>query len=285
MSEREPGRGERVAPGRRPRKLAAVWDHARAMKPVTSVLMPAFRASASLAEAVGSALAQTEERLEVIVVDDGSPDPAADVLAHVRDPRLRLIRHERNLGVARARNTALAAARAPLVSQLDADDTWEPGYLEAVLPALDDPAVGLVYSNARIVGHPEGIEDYIGAAAPHPIDTFPKICDANPVPALTATMRTAAVLAAGAYPRGLRSSEDYYLYLSLAAAGWRFAYVDRMLARYRWPARADALGHDREAVGRAEARMWLRFATRHPLIPGPRRRARAALRAAPPGTS
>ncbi len=248
--------------------------------------MPAFRAPGTLSEAVGSALAQSNERLEVIVVDDGSPEPAAEVLAEVRDPRLRLLRHERNLGVAAARNTALAAARAPFVSQLDADDAWECDYLETVLPELEDPRVGLVYSNARIVGHPDGVEDYIGGPGPHPIDTFPKICDANPVPALTATMRTEAVRAVGGYPRGLRSSEDYFLYLSLAAAGWRFAYVDRMLARYRWPARREALGHDRDAVERAEARMWLRFALRHPFTPGPRRRARLALRrAGSPDTS
>ncbi|MBA3302144.1 MAG: glycosyltransferase [Thermoleophilaceae bacterium] len=238
--------------------------------------MPTFSASGTLAEAVGSALAQTEERLEVIVVDDGSPEPAAAALADVRDPRLRLIRHERNLGVAAARNAALAAARAPFVSQLDSDDAWEPDYLASVLPSFEDAGVGLVYSNARITGHPDGIEDYIGGAAPHPIDTFPKICEANPVPALTATMRTAAVRAVGGYPRGLRSSEDYYLYLSLAAAGWRFAYIDRMLARYSWPARAGALGYDRAAVQREERRMWLRFALRHPLTPGPRARVRSA---------
>lgn len=251
------------------------------MKPRVTVIVPAFRAGPTLGVAVASALAQSMPELEVVVVDDGSAEPAAAALSEVRDPRLRLFRNERNLGVSAARNTALGAARAPLVAQLDADDEWEPRHLEALLPCFEDGQVGLAYSNVRIAGHPDGVEDYIGAAHVHPIDTFPKLADANPVPSPTAVMRTDAVRAVGGYARRLRSSEDYHLYLKLARAGWRFAYVDEMTARYAWPAaRPGALGHDRLAVDRAELRMWLGFALRHPLTPGPRRRARRALGAA-----
>src|SRR3954447_11546631 len=96
--------------------------------------MPAYRANATIRESVSSALAQTVEDLEVIVVDDGSPEPVSSALHGIDDPRLRIIRHERNRKAPAARNTALAAARAPLVSQLDADDVWSPEYLEYVLP-------------------------------------------------------------------------------------------------------------------------------------------------------
>ena len=123
-------------------------------RPRTSVLMPAYRANATIRESVDSALAQTVGDLEVIVVDDGSPEPVADALADVRDPRLRLLRHDRNRKAPAARNTALRAARAPLVSQLDADDLWHPEYLENVLPRFDDPGVGLVYTNCDDRGAP-----------------------------------------------------------------------------------------------------------------------------------
>ena len=159
--------------------------------------MPAYRANATIRAAVESALAQTVEDFEVIVVDDGSPEPIADALADVRDARLRVLRHDRNRKAPAARNTALRAARAPLVSQLDADDLWEPSYLEHVLPRFDDPGIGLAYTNCRIVGHPLGHEDYIGDPSVHPMDRFPKIAEQNPVPALTATMRTSAVRAVG----------------------------------------------------------------------------------------
>jgi len=247
-------------------------------EPLTTVMMPAYNAEATIAESVRSVLAQTEPRLELIVVDDGSDVPVTNVLETIRDPRLRIVRHDRNRGPSAARNTALAAARAPLVSQLDADDLWEPDYLESVLPRFDEPDVGLVYTNATILGHPTGHDTYIFDPEPHPIDRFPKLAEQNPVPALTATMRKEAVSSVGGYARRLWLAQDYHLYLKLAAAGWRFAYVDRKLARFRWPEPTRGRTYDRRRHERYELAMWLAFAARHPLTPGPRRQVRTRVR-------
>jgi glycosyltransferase involved in cell wall biosynthesis len=227
---------------------------------------------------VESALAQTESRLELIVVDDGSRVPVTHVIGDIRDPRLRVLRHRRNRGPSAARNTALAVAHAPLVSQLDADDMWEPEYLETVLPRFEDPQVGLVYANATILGHPGGLDAYIVHPEVHPIDRFPKIAEQNPVPALTATMRTQAVRAVGAYAPWLWGVEDYHLYLKLAAAGWRFAYLHRRLARYRWPEPGRGVSYDHRRRELQELRMWLAFTVRHPATPGPRRQVRIRVR-------
>jgi glycosyltransferase involved in cell wall biosynthesis len=248
-------------------------------RPLTSVLMPVYRAEDTVREAVESVLAQTVENLELLVVDDGSPRPVSEALAGLDDPRLRVFRRRRNGGgPSAARNLALEHARAPLVSQLDADDAWEPDYLEHVLPRFDDPGVGLVYANAEILGHPTGHDTYIFDPSPHPIDHFPKLAEQNPVPALTATMRTEAVRAVGGYARWLPMAQDYHLYLRLARAGWRFVYVDRKLARYRWPEPSRGRTHDRRRHELCELRMWLAFALRHPLTPGPRRQVRVRLR-------
>ena len=240
--------------------------------------MPAYRNEETLRRSVESALSQTVGDLEVIVVDDASPIPCAEVLADVRDARLRIIRHDRNRNTAGARNTALRAARTPLVSQLDADDAWEPGYLEAVLPCFDDPRIGLAYTNCFIEGHPEGLDDYIGDPAPHPLDTFPKFAEACPVPALTGTMRRDAVLAAGGYARWAWGASDYHLYAKLICAGWRFAYVHERLARYRWPVAGKSKSADHRRVERGVLVMWMGFVARHPLTPGPRRQVRVRVR-------
>lgn len=245
--------------------------------PLTSVIMPAYRAEATVRGSVESALGQTVGDLEVIVVDDGSPEPVDEVLREVRDPRLRVLRHERNRGAPAARNTALAAARASLVSQLDADDLWKPEYLESVLPCFEDPRIGLVYTNCTILEHPTGHDDYIGDPSPHPIDRFPKLAEANPVPALTATMRRQAVLDVGGYAEWLWVCDDYHLYMKLARAGWRFAYVDRRLARYRWPLAERGQSYDRPAAERDELKMFAGFMLRHPLTPGPRNQVRRRL--------
>jgi glycosyltransferase involved in cell wall biosynthesis len=250
--------------------------------PRVTVLMPAHDGADTLLDAVRSVMAQTAGDLELVVVDDGSPRPLRSLLTEIRDRRLRVVRHARRRGAAAARNTALRCATSPLVAQLDADDMWEPGYLEAVLPAFDDPGVGLAYANAAIIGHPDGERDYIPDPAIHPLDRFPGLAVRNPIPSPTVTMRTAAVRAAGGWAGWLRGCEDYHVYLRLAAAGWRFAYVHRLLASYRWPTPA------RGKSGRLRRhRSWelaarLHFAARHPRVPGAapavRRAARRVLR-------
>jgi cellulose synthase/poly-beta-1,6-N-acetylglucosamine synthase-like glycosyltransferase len=241
-------------------------------------MMPAWNAEATVRESVESVLAQTVGDLELIVVDNASARPVRDVLAGVRDPRLRIVRHRRNLGTGGGRNTALRLARAPLVSQLDADDQWEPDYLEHVLPCFGDPAVGLAYSNTHIVGHPTGHDDYIGDPSVHPMHDFPKIAEQNPIPCPTATIRAGAARAVGGYARWLWMVEDYHLYLKLARAGWRFAYVHRQLARYRWPSQTSGISARKRQHELWELAMFAGFAARHPLTPGPRRQVRTRVR-------
>ncbi len=239
--------------------------------------MPAYNSNRTIRESVESVLAQTVEDWELIVVDDASPERTADALEGLDDDRIGIACHARNRNTSGARNTALLAARAPLVSQLDADDVWEPSYLEEILPRFDDPRIGLAYSNASLIGHPEGLDDYIGDPALHPIDRFPRFAERNPIPALTATMRAEAVRRAGGYATWLWSATDYHLYAKLIVAGWRFDYVPRKLARYRWPT-STAKSSQARRVELTDLQLWLGFMLRHPLTPGPRRQVRRGLR-------
>lgn len=92
--------------------------------PAVSVVIPTFNRLKSLPRALESVLRQTFEDIEVIVVDDCSADGTWDYLNSVRDPRLRVIRHEVNRGGGAARNTGIKAARASLVAFQDSDDEW-----------------------------------------------------------------------------------------------------------------------------------------------------------------
>jgi glycosyltransferase involved in cell wall biosynthesis len=241
-------------------------------------MMPAYNSERTLRGSVESVLAQTVPDLELIVADNDSRIPAREVLADVRDPRLRIVRNRHNLGTAGGRNAALRLARTPLVSQLDSDDEWEPDYLENVLPCFDDTAIGLAYTNAHIIGHPTGHDDYIGDPSVHPMFEFPKIADQNPIPCPTATIRTAAARAVGGYALWLWMVEDYHMYLKLARAGWRFAYVHRQLARYRWPSATSGLTARKRPHELWELGMYASFVARHPLTPGPRRQVRLRVR-------
>lgn len=115
---------------------------------LVSVIIPAFNAAACIAETIQSVQAQNWDRLEMIVVDDGSTDDTAEVVCHLakRDRRIRLIRQP-NQGVAAARNRAIAEAKGEYVAPLDADDLWHPDKLRRQVERLEEagPDVGLVY--------------------------------------------------------------------------------------------------------------------------------------------
>lgn len=114
------------------------------MKPTVSVVIPAYNYARFLGEAIESALKQTLPPLEVIVVDDGSTDNTAEVLARYGD-RVRVLR-QKNQGVSVAANHGAEMARGDLLAFLDADDIWLPRKLELqVQRFFANPDLGLVH--------------------------------------------------------------------------------------------------------------------------------------------
>lgn len=112
-------------------------------KPLISVIMPAFNAAAYIAEGIRSILAQQHRPLEVIVVDDGSTDDTANIVAGFGSP-VRCCT-QKNAGPPSARNKGLSMARGDYVAFLDADDVYEPGKLELQLKKLqENPQVDIV---------------------------------------------------------------------------------------------------------------------------------------------
>jgi glycosyltransferase involved in cell wall biosynthesis len=107
-----------------------------------SIVLPAFDEEANIAEAVARAQAAAERLCgehEVIVVDDGSRDRTAAIVEELgaADPRIRLLRHPRNLGYGEAVRSGLRAARLDLVFLTDADNQFDLGELERFLPWID----------------------------------------------------------------------------------------------------------------------------------------------------
>ena len=96
--------------------------------PLVSVITAAYNAEAFIGETIASVKAQSLTDWELLVADDASADRTATIVAAAaaEDPRIRLLRLEKNGGVARARNAALAAARGRFIAFLDRDDLWLP---------------------------------------------------------------------------------------------------------------------------------------------------------------
>jgi glycosyltransferase involved in cell wall biosynthesis len=195
--------------------------------------MPCFNASAHLELSIGSVLAQTHEDWELVAVDDGSRD---DTWAQLQrfgqtDPRIRCF-SQTNAGAAAARNHGLRQARGRLTAFLDADDTWDPAFLEVMDGALaGQPDESIAYCGWQNLGLPGG------RGAPF---VPPEYEDANKLESLlggcrwpihAAMVATRIIREAGSFDENLSSCMDYDLWLRIGST-CRLIRVPQVLAYY-----------------------------------------------------
>jgi glycosyltransferase involved in cell wall biosynthesis len=201
---------------------------------LASVIIPAYNAAPFIKETIDSVFAQTYPHVEVIVVNDGSPDTPQleSVLAPYLD-RVSYIKQE-NRGLAGARNTGLIAAKGEFVALLDADDIWLPNYLDSQVRFLSDhPEFDLVYCNARFFG-----DSYLAGRE------YMQLCPSEGEASATAlisrrchvfvsvTARTKALRNVG-FDESLRSCEDFDCWVRFTAAGYKIGYHREVLVLYR----------------------------------------------------
>lgn len=107
------------------------------MPPKVSVLVPTYNRARFLRDAIQSALAQTHQNIEVLVLDDASPDDTAEMVAEFAgDARLAYIRHPENRGIVANWRAGIEAAHGDFFCLLHDDDTIEPSFVEALLAPL-----------------------------------------------------------------------------------------------------------------------------------------------------
>ena len=130
--------------------------------PGCSVVIPCFNDAERLAEALASLLAQTRRDWEAIVVDDASAvGDVAAVVEALQDDRIRSIRHDRNRGLAAARNTGIRMSTGPFVLPFDSDDRLDPHCLERLTEVLEaDRIADAVFPDFRLFGEVTGIQRF-----------------------------------------------------------------------------------------------------------------------------
>ena len=202
-----------------------------------SVIIPAYRAEATIGRALDSVAAQTLPPREVIVVDDGSPDNTSATAEACRtkmgDIALQVVRQE-NAGAGAARNHAVQKASSTLVAFLDADDEWLPEKLERSFDAIESNNLGLVSHNYVSVA-PDGSVTPIDCAArfregPDPYATLYR---KGYLATSTLMTRRDLVTAAGGFDTSLTNAQDFDLWLAiLQDRSVAFDVLDDALTRY-----------------------------------------------------
>ncbi len=213
-----------------------------------SILMAAYKAEATISAAIASVLDQHHQNWELIIASDCGADYLALCRANgIDDPRLRMVATPAvGSGPSAARNRALAMARGDYLSILDADDTWLPEKLSALLPLARES--GLACDNPRAV-HPNG--KIIGTA--YPVSATPRDIDAltmmnSGVPHFPLLRRD---LAGAGYRPDLRFAEDVVFNMEVIARAGAMTLLPQPLTHYIQ--RPDSATNAADAWQRAEA--------------------------------
>jgi len=218
------------------------WERFRPRSdgPLISVIVPVHNGLPLLPDALRSVHRQTYKRWECIVVDDGSRDDSAAVVARFasRDGRFRLVRLASRQGVSGARNRGIEVARGQYVVFLDADDELFAHALRARLDTLtraDETVAGAFCSIVPAGIRRETSRRCIAPWRPAPggwID-FISADGECPFPIHAALTRLEVVRAAGGFEVGQHYAEDWHLWARILRAGWRFLSTGTYGALYR----------------------------------------------------
>jgi glycosyltransferase involved in cell wall biosynthesis len=199
-------------------------------EPLVSVVVATNRGGPFLAEALDSVVAQSYPSVEVLVVDDGSPEP--DVVAGIvgARPAVRLVRIEAS-GVSAARNHAVRSTGGDLVAFLDDDDRWHPDRLRRHMDVMTRrPDAVASYCGMRTI---DAAGEVLVGSDQRPAPTRADVVRGPGVMLPNLVVRRDAFDAVGGFDPGIRQGEDLDLVLGLAALG-PLVLVEDTLVDYRF---------------------------------------------------
>jgi glycosyltransferase involved in cell wall biosynthesis len=228
-----------------------------------SVVIPCYRCTVTIDEAVASVAAQTLRPAEVLLVEDGSGDETLAALYRVAAAYeagwIKVIPLGTNGGPSRARNEGWERAEQPYVAFLDADDTWGSRKLELQVAALEaDPSIALIAHQMIIRPRGTPVPEVQTAPQTRIVDRLTLLVR-NPFPTASVVLRRDLPFR---FDNDMRCSEDYLLWSQIVFSGYRCARIEQVLAI--WNKRAagvSGLSSDVPAVHRT--RRELRHKLRH----------------------
>lgn len=139
------------------------------MEPLVSVITPTYNSADFVSDAIRSVQNQTFQNWELVLIDDCSTDATVSIIqTFLSDPRIKLIRLEKNSGAGIARQTGVEAASGRYIAFLDSDDIWKPEKLNKQLAFMETNGLPFTFSFYELMdeaGNPMGIEQQ----APSPL--------------------------------------------------------------------------------------------------------------------
>lgn len=179
--------------------------------PEVSIITPVFNSSKFLEETIASVLNQTFTDWEWMITDDKSTDNSVEIIRKIKDSRIQLILSDKNGGAGHARNLSLKQANGRFITFLDADDFWEPNFLEEMIWFMKKESTELAYSNyARCNENLNPVIDDFKADKPVTFDNLLKTCRLS----LLSSMYDSQRVGKEYFPEG-NKREDHVMWLNL----------------------------------------------------------------------
>ena len=201
-------------------------------KPLISVVIPTYNRADSLMLAVNSALGQTYENFEIIIVSDGSTDHTDNIVAPLVNGKVRYLRLSENCGGGKARNTGIADARGTFVAFLDDDDVWLPSKLAEQLDFINTRNVDICYTAMRkMYWKNRWRQDRFNSTPP--VNPIKAILTDNYIGPTSSVMIYKSFLdRIGGFDHQLLALQDWDLYIRLIQAGAKAEGLNRVLVEY-----------------------------------------------------
>jgi glycosyltransferase involved in cell wall biosynthesis len=215
--------------------------------PNVSVIIPVYNGAAFIREALESVLAQSIQIHEIVVIDDGSIDDTAEIVASYASHGVRFIQQQRQ-GPSAARNRGIAETSGELIAFLDADDIWLPEKLQKQIQYLaENPQVGLVTCNMIRWDSSRSVHSLVTRHLGTPLQLQREITVRNMIGNTSHVLaKRTCIEQAGAFDPSLRWSEDWDLWIKMAYV-CQIGIVQEPLVIYRW-----------HPAGNAHTRRWER---------------------------
>jgi glycosyltransferase involved in cell wall biosynthesis len=228
--------------------------------PTVTVVIPTYNRAHFLPRSLDSVLAQTHEDFEVLVVDDGSSDGTAALMADYRDRdgRVRYLVQPQNAGVSAARNRGLHEARGEFIAFLDSDDEWFPEKLKRQVELFRTlpESVGMIYTGVEAVasnGRRVDLPKHRGQLYRHLL-----VKNVIHGGGSNVMLRRAAVERAGSFDEHIPAIEDYDYWIRVAKE-FEVDFVPEPLVRYYDQTSQDRRSRNARADTDARAKLAARY--------------------------
>lgn len=205
--------------------------------PRFSVIIPLYNKAPYVGKTVESVLNQTYDDYELIVIDNGSTDGSNEIVAGFTDLRIRRVRLEENVGVSNARNKGVELSSAPYITFLDADDWWEPTFLEEMAGLVERQSDAGIYGTGYYIVKngkkrlaPIGVKEGFVEGEINYCAVYAKtLC--MPLTSITVAMPRTVFDESGGFNPQLKLGEDFDLWIRIALKH-KVMFLNKPLSNY-----------------------------------------------------